>query len=147
MSENEKLTEERKEEIERDRIGSMRVVTAIIFSFSLVLLTFLWLGVFTIRQIQINKSVEEMKAADGLIDDSILQQDITTVRVHINDNTYSLKEFTELDEIPTTVNVLVYYEGGSIVEKPSYVSYDEVDTVEYIDNTYGRIIVPNSLHK
>lgn len=111
----------------------------------IALLVTLFVGVYEFRQNQIDKEVNDMQMAVEVTENEEIKE-INTVNVKVGNSMYSLEDFVKLDEIPTTVDVLVIYEDESTVEKPAYVSYDDVENVEYLDNVYGRIIIPNYLH-
>lgn len=118
---------------------------AVIIVFCIVLLVTLFVGVYEFRQNQIDKEVNDMQTAVEVTENEEIEE-IDTVSIKIDKSVYSLEDFVKLNEIPATVDVVISYKDGSTVEKPAYVSYDDVENVEYLDNVYGRIIIPNYLH-
>lgn len=132
--------------VQRERIGGIRIVSAltIIVVFAMIWATY---GiVYSIRSAQIDKQVEAMQPADtDTIVDAVITEEIISVRVVIDGESCGLDEFVKLEEIPTVVDVVVYYADDNVVEKPAYISYGDAEDVEYVDNVYGRIILPETI--
>lgn len=139
---------ELQELVQRERVGGIRIISVLTIIITMIIIVGIWGVVYNIRSLQLDKQVEAMQPADtNTITGTVEMEEITTVRVVIDGEACSLKEFVELEEIPSVVDVVVYYTDENVVEKPAYISYADVEDVEYIDNVYGRIILPEAINK
>lgn len=132
--------------VQRERIGGIRIVSTLTIVMVVVIILAIWGVVYSIRSAQIDKQIEAMQPADtNATVEAVVTEEITIVRVVVDGESCSLKEFIELEEIPSVVDVVVYYADDNVVEKPAYISYGDIEDVEYIDNVYGRIILPETI--
>ena len=103
---------------------------------------------YNIRSRQIDDYIEHMTGAvDNVEDDDVI--DITAIKVGYEGKTYTLDEFVELDELPVIVDILIMQSDGTMSNKPAYVSFavDGSEEIEYIDGSYGRLILPEKYNK
>lgn len=108
--------------------------------------TALWFLVFNVRSMQIDNEVESMSQVDNLVD-NYTSKTITDIKAVVKGVNIELHELENLEEIPVTLGVVVTYDDDSVVEKSAYISYTDVSIPEYIDNEYGRILLPDSWYK
>lgn len=116
----------------------------ILLSIFVIFLAILWIIVYNIRLFQIEKAIKNMNYASEFTEE---QNNIKIVKVLIDDETYTVNEFTERDNIPTVVDVMVLYDNGEVETKSAYVSYDDIDDAIYEDGAHGRLILPQGLRK
>ena len=109
-------------------------------------ITALWFLVFNVRSMQIDSEIESMSQVDNLVDNYTLKT-ITDIKAVVKGVNIELHELENLEEVPVTLGVVVTYDDGSVVEKSAYISYTDVSIPEYIDNEYGRILLPDSWYK
>jgi uncharacterized protein YxeA len=129
---------------------SKKVVIGLI---GVVALIALWFGVYTLRSKQIDAEVASMQQADNYSEVSTDDLEVGEVTVIANDTEYTLDEFavfyTNLDDSDKSayeiVDVNIQYVGTENVTetKQAYITYSDVDSVQYVDNAYGRILIPN----
>lgn len=154
MSNNEKAIktleeQDRIDELNRDCIGGARIVFFIALTIFIIICGVIWFAVYTFRSHQIDAYVADLDVA--VSDDELEAEevvDISLVKVVVDEKTYTIPEFLELDEIPTVVDVMIMYSDSDVQTKSAYVSYvDDSEDVEYIDGTYGRLLVPQEYNK
>ena len=110
----------------------------------------IWFATYTIRSKQIDSEVDAIIAAQGEAVEVVEETVVKGVKVYIDDNSYTLPELQNLDELPTIVDIVVMYEDNNMKSKQAYISYsddDSITDIEYLDNEYGRIILPQSMKK
>lgn len=110
-------------------------------------LTSLWFITFNVRSIMIDNEIENLQKADDSQDDYNEVDNIVDVKAVIDGVNIELKDLQSLDKLPTTLDVIITYDEGKVSEKPAYISYSDVTEAEYIDNSYGRILLPESWYK
>lgn len=94
---------------------------------------------YIIRSNQLENEIENMKAN---VQYEKEEPQYKFIDVEVSGVAYTLDDFKALEDIPTVVDVHVEYDDGIIVKKQAYVSYsNDVESIEYIDDTYGRIII------
>lgn len=125
--------------------NTSKVTKGVVFIIILLSLAILWFGVYKIYGFKLDNEISQIKT----VDTTKKTDDIVTVRVVVNKKTYSLKEFNDLKEKPTIVEVMVQYKRDGLVKKKAYVSYtDKKKDIEYIDSgSYGRVLIPENKKK
>lgn len=149
MDKKQNLNEELKEDKVTSKASSSKGAYYLLYILgAVVLLASLFVGVFFLRTKQIDSTVSSMKPfVDIKGDKSSAKLKVKSVKVFIDDKEYKVKELEKLDKLPEIVNVKVSYKGGTSVSKQAYISYSDVDSVEYKDGPYGRFLLPLELHK
>ena len=110
-------------------------------------LTALWFIVFNVRSSQIDDEVASMTHVSELTDDYSNGKTISDVKAVIKGVNIKLVDLNTVNELPTTLEVVVTYDDNTTEEKSAYISYSDVIEPEYIDNEYGRILLPDSWFK
>lgn len=133
-------------EVKEEKLkNTSKVTKGVVFTIILLSLAILWFGTYKIYGFKLDNEISQMKT----VDTTKKTDDIVTVRVVVNKKTYSLKEFNDLKEKPTIVEVMVQYKKDGLVKKKAYVSYtDKKKDIEYIDSgSYGRVLIPENKKK
>lgn len=147
--EEEVKKKEREEELERESIGSQRMVLLLATAFFIIICTAIWFIVFTIRGRQIDHYVDSIEYINNIeIESSSLAVKLVTITIDNVD--YTLDALKDKADLPTVVDVTVTYTDDSTVTKSAYISYvdsTDVKEVSYQDNEYGRILIPKEVEK
>ena len=113
------------------------VVFLCIFFFSLfgMLFNIITLLVhFPFKQITVPTEVETVTPVE--------ESNIDAVYFVVDGYEYTDIELLTMTSLPTVISVRVVYKDGSELYKSAYVCYDDVDSVVYEDNAYGKIVLP-----
>lgn len=147
--EEEVKKKEREEELERESIGSQRMVLLLATAFFIIICTAIWFIVFTIRDRQIDHYVDSIEYINNVETESSSLA-VKLVTITIDNVDYTLDALKDKADLPTVVDVTVTYTDDSTVTKSAYISYvdsTDVKEVSYQDNEYGRILIPKEVEK
>jgi len=101
----------------------------------------LWVATYNIWSIHLDKEIErrfEMMEAEP----------ITVSDVYIDSLGYNLTDMTpEVDITDTIVDVTVTYPDEEAQKKQAYIVYSNTDVPRYVDDKYGKILLPNEWRK
>lgn len=135
---------EREEELEREAVGSRRMIgflTIVVFA---LICVGIWFVTYTIRGRQLDDYVNSIEYVNNEETESA-SATVKLVTVTIDGVDYTLDTLKDKEDLPTVVDVTVTYTDDSTVSKPAYISYVDstsVSEVSYQDNEYGRILIP-----
>lgn len=73
--------------------------------------------------------------------------EISNIKLSVDDNIYTIDEFKVLTNKPTVVKSIVTYSDSTEVTKEAYVVYDDVPDYVYVDDKYGKLVLPNEFKK
>lgn len=135
---------EREEELEREAVGSRRMIGFLTIEVFALICVGIWFVTYTIRGRQLDDYVNSIEYVNNEETESA-SATVKLVTVTIDDVDYTLDSLKDKEDLPTVVDVTVTYTDDSTVSKPAYISYVDstsVSEVSYQDNDYGRILIP-----
>lgn len=140
---------EREEELEREAVGSRRMIGFLTIGVFVLICVGIWFVTYAIRGRQLDDYVNSIEYVNNEETESA-SATVKLVTVTIDDVDYTLDALKDKEDLPTVVDVTVTYTDGSTVSKPAYISYVDstsVSEVSYQDNDYGRILIPQEESK
>lgn len=135
---------EREEELEREAVGSRRMIGFLTIGVFALIYVGIWFVTYTIRGRQLDDYVNSIEYVNNEETESA-SATVRLVTVTIDDVDYTLDALKDKADLPTVVDVTVTYTDDSTVSKSAYISYVDstsVSEVSYQDNEYGRILIP-----
>lgn len=135
---------EREEELEREAVGSRRMIGFLTIGVFALICVGIWFATYTIRGRQLDDYVNSIEYVNNEETESA-SATVKLVTVTIDDVDYTLDSLKDKEDLPTVVDVTVTYTDDSTVSKSAYISYVDstsVSEVSYQDNEYGRILIP-----